>query len=442
MKNKRNEAQKGDLSGGIPQKIVRLFKWIAGSLSRNLGLKLLSLLIAILMWNYVITTDKSITRAKTIYNLTGTIRGQTVLTDNKLALTEYPLDELSGINVTLDVPQADYSKVSAGNVQVTLDLSNVRTAGTQEVPLSATTSYGRVHSITPQTLTLDFETLDSRNVGINVALNGQSDDYWYNVTRTNPTSITVSGAASVVQRLASAKVNVNVRSMDRSTITAMPYVLLDVNGELIPQNMLNSSTSSVSVSLDIYPTSDIPISTDYANVVTGVPAEGYVLQSVSVQPESIVVAAEPELLEGLTELMVEPVSIDGASQSFTARTTVTQLSDFKNVSSEQVYINVTIAEETISGFVENVKVLFKGKAENLVATYEPLTVYVTGPRSAVTALQETGLTVNVDLTGLEAGYNLLDPVIDEEMYPGVTLQSEAVSVTLTDVSLQDDSEDE
>ena len=88
MKNKRNEAQKGDLSGGIPQKIVRLFKWIAGSLSRNLGLKLLSLLIAILMWNYVITTDKSITRAKTIYNLTGTIRGQTVLTDNKLALTE------------------------------------------------------------------------------------------------------------------------------------------------------------------------------------------------------------------------------------------------------------------------------------------------------------------------------------------------------------------
>lgn len=409
-------------------------RWIVGSLSHNLGYKLLSLVLAILLWSYVISTNTSITRTKTLYNLTGDISGLSALAEHKLALKDDPEGMLDGISVIVEAPQADYSKVSSSNVLVTLDLSNVRSQGKQEVALRASSTYGRVRSISPETLTLEFETLDSRNVSVNPVITGQAEGYWYNITRSNPLMLTVSGAASIVQSIASARVNVDASGITASTTTALPYEFIDAQGEMVPQAMLNCSTSSISVTMDVYPTREIPVTREVANLVTGQPAEGYVLQSVTVSPTTIQVAAEQELLDSLTELMIEPVSVEGATQNFSAKSTVSQLTDFKNVSTSEVYVNVAVGEEPVSAYVENVKVMFIGKADNIVATYDPVGVFVSGARGDVESLQESGVTLNVDITDLEAGYYLLDPTYDEQMYSNVTLQCEAVSVTLTDIS--------
>ena len=258
MKNKLVQLREKLFASNFYRRLPRPLKWIIGSLSNNLGYKLLSLLLAILLWNYVIATNSSITRDKTIFNLTGTVSGLSTLSENKLALSESPEDALSGITVTVEAPQADYSRVSSDNVQVALDLSSVRAAGTQEVPLRATSSYGRVRSISPATLTLTFENLDSRNVAVNSVIEGQTEGYWYNVSRSNPSMLTISGAASVVQSITSALVVVDVSGMTDSTITAQPYMLLDAAGREISQAMLNCSTSSISVSLEAWPCRDIP----------------------------------------------------------------------------------------------------------------------------------------------------------------------------------------
>ena len=442
MKNRLVKPREKLFASSFYKNAPRPVRWIIGSLSNNLGYKLLSLLLAILLWNYVIATNTSITRNKTIFNLTGTVSGLSTLSDNKLALSESPEEALSGITVTVEAPQADYARVSSDNVQVALDLSSVRAVGTQEVPLRATSSYGRVRSISPETLTLTFENLDSRNVAVNSVIEGEIDGYWYNVSRNNPSMLTISGAASVVQSITSARVVMDVSGMTDSTITARPYVLLDAKGNEIPQDMLNCSTSSISVSVDIYPCRDIPVSTDQQSVITGIPASGFEVQSVTIQPQSIQVAADRELLDSIDQLVIEPVSVEGATQSFSAKSTVTQLSDFKNVSSEQVYVNVTITEETVQEYVDNVKVIFTGKAENLIASYDQLGVEVTGPRSAVERLREEGVTVTVDVTGFKEGYYILSPHIDEQAYKGFTIISEAASVTLTDISYSEEEDEE
>ena len=442
MKDKLVQQREKLFNSSFYRNSPRPVRWIIGSLSNNLGYKLLSLLMAILLWNYVIATNSSITRSKAIYNLTGTVSGLSTLSENKLALAQSPEEALSGITVTVEAPQADYSRVSSDNVQVSLDLSSVRAAGTQEVPLRATSSYGRVRSISPETLTLTFESLDSRNVAVNSVIEGSTDGYWYNVTRSNPSTLTISGAASVVQSITSARVIADVRGMTDSTITARPYVLLDAAGKEIPQDMLNCSTSSISVSVDIYPCRDIPVSTDQQSIIVGAPAPGFEVQSVTIQPQTIQVAAERDLLDSIEQLVIEPVSVEGATQSFSAKSTVTQLSDFKNVSSEQVYVNVAIAEETIEEYIDNVRIIFTGKAENLIASYDQLGVEVTGPRSDVERLREEGVTVSVDLTGLGEGYYILAPVIDEQAYEGFTILSEAASVTLTDISYNETDKDE
>ena len=403
-------------------------------LSRNLWMKLLSLLLAILLWNYVISSDTSITRSKVISGINGYVTNQSMLADYGLALLDDPSDMLDDVSVRLEVAQAQFGLASSDNVQVTLDLSRVRSAGTQEVALKAVTSYGRVVNIMPETLTLTFETLDSRQIPVVVEASGtDSENYWYNVSRTNPSTITVSGAASVVRSISQARVYSDASSATSSYVRTEPYVLLDSAGNEISQEMLTRSASSITVMMNVYPTKEIPISTDIEDVVTGVPAQGFSVSSISIQPESITVAADQELLDGILELLVEPISVEGLSNSFSARAEISLLSDFKYASAEQVYVNVTITEENVSEWVSNLSLTFIGKSENLQLDWARRTmqVYVTGPRSVVEQLKENGIPVTVDLTGLTAGIYECTLNFPTETYSNVRFEPEMPAITVT-----------
>ena len=403
-------------------------------LSRNLWTKLLSLVLAVLLWNYVISTDTSITRSKVLTGINGYITNQSMLADYGLALKDDPAKMLEDISVRLEIAHSQFTLASPDNVQVLLDLSRVRSAGTQEVALRAVTTYGKVVDILPDSLTLNFETLDTRSIPVSVYPTGtDSENYWYNVSRTNPSSITVSGAASVVRSIAQARVNPDVSKATSSFVGAHPYVLLDSAGKEIPQEMLNRPVTSITVMMNVFPTKDIPISTDIADVVTGKPAPGYSVTEISIQPESITVAAEQALLDDISELLVEPISVEGLTNSFSARAKIPLLSDFKNASAEQVYVNITISEENASEWISNTSLTVIGKNENLQLEWEHRTmqVYVTGPKSVVEALKAEGIPVTINLTGLTEGSYECPLNFPTENYPGVRFEPEIPAINIT-----------
>lgn len=409
-------------------------------ISHNFGLKLLSLLVAVLLWNFVISSNTSYTRTKTINDLTGYVTNQSVLKNYAgLAMLTDPSEKLSDVSVVLEIAQSEYAYASANNVQVTLDLANVRRAGEQDVPLKAFSTYGRVVSIIPETVSVVFETVDARTVPVNVRMVGNpEEDRWYNMTRSNPATLTISGAASLVRNIASAYVYVDVSGMDSSFTVAERYVLLDSAGNEISQDMLDRSSTSISVNMEVYPTREIPISTEIDNVVTGQPADGYEVKSVSIQPQSVVVAAEQDLLDSIQKLHIEPISVQGLTQSFSARADVSSLSSFKSISAEEVYVNVIIAEESVSAWIDNVSLSFVNKREGLSLSRknEAVRVHVTGPRSVVEKLQQTGIVATVDLDGLDVGTYAVPLKLPEDTYPEVIFTPEQSDVQITLTSAQ------
>lgn len=93
-------------------------------------------------------------------------------------------------------------------MRVELDVSGIRQSGKQQVELTGVTAYGRAVEVVPESVELDVEMLDQRYVPVNVELVGQqAEGKWYNVSRINPSQITVSGPASLVQQVTSAQVN-------------------------------------------------------------------------------------------------------------------------------------------------------------------------------------------------------------------------------------------
>lgn len=420
-------------------KLRQILKSAWAVISRNIVLKILSFVFAIMLWSYVISSNSSITRVKVLNGLTGYVSGQATLEVYGLALLTDPTEALSDISVQVQVPQASYNSATGENVQVTLDVSSVRTAGVKEVPIKATTNYGKVVSIYPSSLTMTFETLDSRSIPVNVQTTGtRENDYWYNVSRANPQQVTISGATSIIQSISSAVVYADLTGRDSSFTTANPYVLLDNAGNEISTTMLNRSATSISVGMDVYPTRELSISTATDDVLTGQVADGYIIEAITVQPESVTVAADKDLLGALDKLVIEPLEIDHPSQSFTRRATISGLTDFKYISSEQVYVTVQIAEETIGEWLDNVYITFVGKSDDLTLSWQrnSIAVYVTGPRSKVEALVKDGLTATVDLSGYTQGSYEAPISINGDNYPSLVFELEAntVQVTLDKVS--------
>lgn len=409
----------------MKNKLKQLGSYLWGICSRNVMLKILSFVFAILLWSYVISSDTSITRIKTISNLTGYVSGQASLEIYDLALLTDPTEALKDVTVQLQVPQASYSSARTENVQVMLDVSSVRTAGVQEIPLKATTSYGKVVSIYPSSLSLTFEPLDSRSIPVQAVLYDKDDDhYWYNVLRTNPQSITVSGASSLVQSISYAMCATTLEDRVSSFYTSQAIQLVDNEGNVVPSTMLNRSATTATLNIEIYPSKEMELSTAVEDVLAGQVADGYIIESVTLSPKNVTVAADAELLDNLDKLVITPIEIDSPNQSFTRRAQISGLSDFKYISSAEVYVSVQIVEETVSTWLNDVTVSVIGCGEGLTPSWQrgTISVHVTGPRSKVEAVAQSGLNAVVDLTGLEEGIHLVSIQLESDNYPSLTLE--------------------
>lgn len=398
--------------------------------SHNLVWKILSVVIAVLMWSYIVSADSSITRTKVLGSVDVSLSGQSVLQSRLLAVVMDEDEALASVRVKVKVPQANYARVTADSVSVELDLSKVRQTGRQEVELVGTTAYGEVVQITPSTLEVDIEPMDTRVVPVNVALQNQDEDkYYYVVSQSNPSQLTISGASSVVQRIAQAQALVNVEGMSTGRNVSVKYALLDEEGNEVTQ-LVSKPTSSVMIGLSINPIARLSVDSSIETATTGTLPEGYKITRVEVQPETITVAGDPSLLGELDVLTFEQVNVTGRTQSFSTVAAVNALDAMKYVSTRQVTVTVYIEEESQIARFENVSLSISGLKECCVAELSDETVRVkaTGAYSDMSELTQSHLLAGVDLTGLAPGEYDVPVQVTADNYPSVAFEAEPQTV--------------
>lgn len=398
--------------------------------SHNLLWKILSVVFAILMWSYIVSADSSITRVKTINNVEVSLSGQSVLQSRLLAVRMDEDEALSMVRVKVNVSQANYARVTADSVSVELDLSKVRQAGRQEIELVGTSSYGDVVQITPSTLEIDIEPMDTRLVPVNVELlNADEDKYYYVVNQRNPSQLTISGASSVVQRITQARAQVNVEGLTASRNVSVKYALLDEQGNEVTE-LVSKPTSSVMVGLSIDPIARLSVDTSIETATTGVLPEGYRITRVEVQPETITVAGDASLLSELDQLTFEQINVTGRTQSFSTVATVNALDAMKYVSTRQVTVTVYIEEESQVARFEDVKLTVSGLREGCKAelSQETVRVKATGAYSEMGQLTQSRLLAGVSLDGLAVGEYDVPVQVTADNYPSISFEVEPQTV--------------
>ena len=309
----------------------------------NGWLKAIAVLISLILWAGLISQDESITRDKTFQNVSVSVTGAETLKSNSYIVVSN-LDEIL--------------KDDASAYNIRLDLSRIKGKCEQEVKILSTNSstYGKVTSITPSTVTVQVEDYVIRQrIPVSAPpVEGEIPEGW-NVTirSVDPDLVAVSGPWSVVSTILRGKAILNAKDIEwkeGSIVTSAELRLYNRSGEEVDNSLLKATSSSLTIDNVLVELNILPyesFSTEGIIQLTGTVAEGYTVRDVRISPEVITVAARQEVLEQLTELPMEgtTVNVDGLTETKVIQLKVQKPSDDAIISNETVTVTVVIEAE-------------------------------------------------------------------------------------------------
>ena len=399
----------------IPEKRRIEAQRLLSRLKRNWPMKVIALVSAVVLWSALIAQDPSLTREKVFTDVSVTVSGSEALKRNALVVVS-GAQELTGVTLRVEVPQTQYAAAQASAYGARVDLSRLREPGEQEVRIltSNSATYGTVASVEPETVTLVLEEYATRyRVPVNVVMDGSAPDGWWATAATaDPPYVTVSGPRSLVSSVAQAEVRLNQADLPRrsgSYTQALSFVLKSSSGEVISSDLLEVTSESVlldsiNVEQTIYPQKEISLSG--LGLVTGEPAEGYAIQSVTVSPASVIAAGSAEALERLEALYADAaVDVTGMTESFTRQMSIRRPSELRSLSQTTLTVAVEIGPVIDSRVFEGVRVSLIGVDNGLSSSQQTryVDVTVTGPQLELNALSRGSLKLTCDAAGLGPG---------------------------------------
>lgn len=388
-------------------------------MTRKIITALLSLVVAIALWSYVIAVVGP-EYQDTFRDIDVEYIGKTEFEKNNLMLLT---EELPTVTLELSGNRSELSKLSSNNITVTVDLSKIEFAGKNSVrynvdfPMNVNEELITIKNGTPAGITLDIAKREVKNVPIEVYFEGAlPDDYIKEKPELEMDSIRISGPEDVVRKIESARIGVKLDENCTSTIIGeYSYTLCDVNKEPVNARYITvsgESAETVSLRLPIKRVKEIPLTVKVTE--GGGATENNTV--IDISHKTILVSGDETILENMNELEIGAIDLSTMTEdqklSFeillpegvTNETGITQADvtvSFQNLYTEHFYATTFRLENVPAG------------VEATVSNVQ-LDVTIRGTESLVKGLDPEKIIVVVDCKEATVGSNRLDAVITIE----------------------------
>jgi YbbR domain-containing protein len=301
-----------------------------------------------------------------------------------------------------------WNSLSANNFKASVDLSTApQGAITLPVTVSADRGDIKVVEVQPAQIVVDVEPLTTATVPVQVKLIGTAPlGYSLSDSKVSPQNVTVSGPESLVKLVAAAVADVNLTGVQvslehDSTLTARDSTGSDVNGV-----QLNPDSAKVGLTIE---RQELDVAYVVNPSLSGNVAPGYRITAIETDPTFVSVKAPVDVLQSISVLSTEPISVDGAQSDVVRSVKIRLPSQDAHVNgSDEVVVRVRVAAAPGEA-VFSVAGQASGLKEGLVASLSPPVVSVTvaGPLPTLQTLPVESIGVTVDLSNLGPGvYNL------------------------------------
>lgn len=334
---------------------------------------------------------------------------------------------IEDVSITLRAPTSIWNTLllEKAPVRAFIDLSGLG-VGSHTVPVQVQIGIKPMEILTfsPRSVTLEIEPLMTRTMDIRIIFQGSLPvGYEAQEPILSETSVTVSGAQSLVENVAEVRAVIKLTDVKTN---------IDQSVQLAAVNTSGQSVTGVSISPDkVNYTQAVAERGGYRNVVvkvvtSGQVMNGYKLTNLSVFPPTVTVYATDPLiidaLPGYVETM--PIDLTEKNADFEQRVSLNLPVGVQTLEVGLVTVNVGIApiESTLS--LVDVSVEPVGLTTGRTAIIEPekVNVVISGPLIVLQAIKASDLRVLLDLTGMGIGsYTLAPPMLLN--IPGLTISS-------------------
>ena len=325
-------------------------------LTNNLLLKILSLVIAFLVWLIVVNADNPIMTESFAVSDVQLLNEAYIDADGKMCMQD---EEQEPVRVTIKAERKVLDRISASDIRAVADLQQAVSLDTDPVMVPITALCDGISpeniQVTPRNLSLHVEDKDTQEFVVNVTTNNTRPDRGYEVgtLTSNPEKIKITGPVSLINKIDRVNAAVDVSDASEDVTEETEVTVIDKNGEQFSDADLSYlNVSKVYVTARLWKVkSDVRIRAEYS----GTAAEGYAADSVSTTPNVISVAGSDAALEALEEqnntiwIPAEAVDISGKSSDYEEKINISNyLPEGLKLtadSSEDLFIRVNILPE-------------------------------------------------------------------------------------------------
>lgn len=385
--------------------------WYKLSLARRITYFVLSLLLAVLLWGFVLMNQNP-DREKTFYDIKPYFESgsESDLIARKLTVYGESSEILKNVNVTVSAPLTEVSKLTNDSIKATVSLNDVSKAGVYTLKVRATCTVGTVTSVEPETIEVEIDDLVSHTVPIAYSFTGElPEGYWHDTPNLLDTTTTVEGAKKDLMNVSNAVCHIDLNGLTESINTSIPLTVLDSDGKEVSSSVFKSIIPSVTVSMTVLPHKLVPIvyELDEGDMLTDI----FEVTDKTLTLEYLDIAAEQSVLDELTEITSDPVRLSGVTEPGTYNYPLTLMNlptgcrVLGGVNIHNVQLKVVIEEKHVTKILYGFPITVTGETEGYSYTFSftVADVRISGPARVIQGFLTSDLTVILNVTGKGPG---------------------------------------
>lgn len=276
------------------------------SLTNNIGLKFLAVLIALVLWLAIVNVNDP-EKTITVSNIPISVTNESAITSRDMV---YNVKSEQYLNITVSGKRSIVSNLSAEDFRATASLKELSKVNSIPVDVTAkNASLGRKITIvkqSAQTILVDVENLEEKDfTDLVVEYTGKvADGYVAGLSSMSTDEVTVKAPTSIIDKIKKVAVRCSLDGTNTNISKKCPVILYDKNDKEIKSDEIELSDKKIRVNVNVLRAKQVPISTINKDEL-GKPADGYVVDDVILSSDSITVYGSEESLDSIESLDIQ-----------------------------------------------------------------------------------------------------------------------------------------
>lgn len=276
------------------------------SLTNNIGLKFLAVLIALVLWLAIVNVNDP-EKTITVSNIPISVTNESAITSRDMV---YNVKSEQYLNITVSGKRSIVSNLSAEDFRATASLKEL--SKVNSIPVDVTTknaSLGRKITIvkqSAQTILVDVENVEEKDfTDLVVEYTGKvADGYVAGLSSMSTDEVTVKAPTSIIDKIKKVAVRCSLDGTNTNISKKCPVILYDKNDKEIKSDEIELSDKKIRVNVNVLRAKQVPISTINKDEL-GKPADGHVVDDVILSSDSITVYGSEESLDSIESLDIQ-----------------------------------------------------------------------------------------------------------------------------------------